>query len=257
MSELYPEVVVVSAMREELSAFVRATTKCVPLGVPEIDLRRAVFRGHNVLLLSTGMGAGRMERAMDRLLRIFSPRRLALVGVAGALTPGLAVGDVVVAERVLDLEPRQPTPSEEITTYVPRLSSAEKHALEKGRVRFGSCATQGRIALSTNDKTMLVRHFQLQAPATVDLESAAFARVASQTELPWIVIRAVSDIATENLPEFFAKCEDAEGGIAQKRVIWQALRRPWLWPQLITLQQRLNLCASQLSATLSLYLNTI
>ena len=59
--------------------------------------------GHTpVILARTGEGRARAMTAAAALLDRFAPRLVVIVGIAGALSPALRPGDLVVADRVCD-----------------------------------------------------------------------------------------------------------------------------------------------------------
>jgi hypothetical protein len=67
----------------------------------------------------------------------------------------------------------------------------------------------------------------------VDMESGAVARAAARYALPFAVLRAVADVASEAIPRAAAITPSGEPDIP--RVLRGLLRRPWELPALIRL----------------------
>ena len=127
------------------------------------------------------MGAAAAARA-GGAIAAGSPRAILAVGFCGALDPALAVGDLVVAERVLD----------EATGDS---FAADPGLLAAAPGRRGVLVSARHIARTPADRARL--------PGTVvDLESAALARAAGAAGVPFLALRAVTDTTRHRLPDF-------------------------------------------------------
>jgi nucleoside phosphorylase len=220
-------VAVVSALEEELA----------PLAL-RLAGRRPAARGRalacragvlDVRLMVTGDGPARGGENARRLLAEVRCRALLGLGVAGGLTPDLAVGDTVVAARILDEGSGrvfQPPPS---------------LWLERGRQFAGAReATAITACAVAGDREAKARLAALAAPpAVVDLESAAWAGAAAAAGVPFAIARVVTDAHDEDLPLDFEALRGAGGGIEGRRVLAAALLRPRSWPALLALRRRL------------------
>ena len=83
--------------------------------------------------------------------------------------------------------------------------------------------------------------------AAVDLESAAFAAAAAARGLPWLILRAISDTATEALPPLLNRCLDEGGAIRRGLLAARLFSQPSTLPQLLQLRQRVRACAAVLA----------
>lgn len=95
-----PPVAVLTALREELSAVLRRahSVEAVVGG----RAYRGWLGGVRAIFAATGDGPPRAERIAAAVCRDFGPAALYGAGIAGALSPALAAGDLVVARRVRD-----------------------------------------------------------------------------------------------------------------------------------------------------------
>jgi adenosylhomocysteine nucleosidase len=84
-------------------------------------------------------------------------------------------------------------------------------------------------------------------PSAVDLESAAYARVAASFGVGYLVLRAISDTADEGLPFDLNLCRDDEGRLDRGKVARQALLHPTSMPELWRLRGRVARSAVRLA----------
>ncbi len=69
----------------------------------------------------------------------------------------------------------------------------------------------------------------------IDLESGGVARTASQSAIPFAVVRAICDPAERDLPPAALLAVDSKGYIGLGRVLWSVLRNPAQVPGLLAL----------------------
>jgi len=155
------------------------------------------------------------------------------IGLAGALSPHLKVGDVVIADRVL--------------------TGAETWDCHEGwRVRLMSRlpqAHQGQIfgsdVIIEQPETKSGLHDATGALA-VDMESQVAARFASARDLPFAVLRVISDDASHVLPPAALVAMKPDGGIALGRVLGSILKRPGQVPALVRTARSSNRAFAEL-----------
>ncbi|GLK71243.1 5'-methylthioadenosine/adenosylhomocysteine nucleosidase [Ancylobacter dichloromethanicus] len=180
--------------------------------------------GHQVVLARAGMGKVNAAIAATLLLERFECRLLLFSGIAGGLDPALSVGDVVIADHVVQHDAGYYSPDEAFVVYqaghLPFFSPYEGlgHAADGeliGRVRTALAdltlaplsATGGERAprlhygrILTGDQFINAeapreRLFRELGGAAVEMEGAAMAQVASAFATPWLVVRTLSDLA--------------------------------------------------------------
>jgi adenosylhomocysteine nucleosidase len=161
------------------------------------------------------------------------------IGLAGALSPLLKVGDVVIADQII-------TGAEEWDCHEGwrvRLMSRLAHA-HQGRL-FGSDV----IIEKAETKSGL--HTATGALA-VDMESQVAARFAHARKLPLAGLRVISDDAMHVLPPAALVAMKPDGGIALGRVLGSLLRRPQQLPSLIRTARTSNKAFAELLRCLDL-----
>ena len=197
--------------------------------------------GEPVVLAATGDGARAAARGLAALLDAAPVGRLLVLGVGGGLSPDLAAGDLVAARRVVEA-------GCEVAAADPVWLAA---AAARGAIP-GTALTAPRILVTPEEKRSAWRGLEAlgsePGPATVDLESAAYARLAAARGIPLLVVRAVVDAASEALPLDFNRCRREEaGGVDEALVVGRALWRPRVWRDLADLRRRLRRSALALA----------
>ncbi|HKC12158.1 MAG TPA: hypothetical protein VKI41_09000 [Vicinamibacteria bacterium] len=220
---------VVTALPEELAPFRKRAANVRAVRVLSCRYFLGDLGGKPVVMTCTGVGRRRADRGARALLDAFSVRGLLGAGVAGGLSPGLRAGEILVGNPVRDAS---------AAVGAPDASWMEAALRSEGAPRPATLLTVDELVWSAAGKASLWRTCSPAQPAAVDLESAAWARVAAEKGIPYLILRAVLDVAEEDLPEFLARCQDPDGGLSRSKVAWHALLRPRLVPDLSALRTR-------------------
>ncbi len=211
--------------------------------------------GAPVALAATGDGAVNARRGLAALVAAVRPTRIVVVGVAGGLSPALSRAAVVAGARVIDEE----------SGAVYEGDAGFLAAAEAVGIPGGCVVSALRIADSAEEKRRLLTlaSARLEAsaganamPAVVDLESAAFAAAATRANLPWLVLRAVSDLGEESLPEILNRSRDDRGSVSRLKVLGGMLRNPGLVRPLLALRGHVDACARALADGVQAVLST-
>ena len=142
------------------------------------------------------------------------------IGLGGALSPLLKVGDVVIAEKII-------TGTEDWDCHAGwrnRLSSRLAHA-HQGQI-FGS-----DVIIDKAD-TKIGLH-DVTGALVVDMESQVAARFAAKRNLPLAALRVISDDAHHVLPSAALVAMRPDGGISIAKVLWSVMKKPAQIPALI------------------------
>ncbi len=155
---------------------------------------RGKLAGHEVVVVHSGVGKVRAAARSQFLIEHFGVERLIFTGVAGALNPELAVGDIVVSDNALQWDFRsvkmEPPRYQADPTLV---ALAVKAAKRLGwRVSVGLVLTGDQPVIKFEHKQELWKTFNGYC---VEMEGAAVAQVCFMNKIPFVLIRAISDLA--------------------------------------------------------------
>lgn len=196
-----------------------------PVSLPVNWARAGRWKGRDVMAIANGAGA---ERAFAAVLVTPRPSVICNIGFCGALDDALRIGDIVVATEVRD-------GTRTYATLVPR-GIAEV-------AESGAVASIGRVAQTAAEK----RNLRATGASIVEMEAAGAARAAEDLGLPFYCIRAVSDLAGEDLENDFNAALLPDGTFSVLRLVTGALASPrQRLGELLRLQQRTALAAKHL-----------
>jgi adenosylhomocysteine nucleosidase len=226
---------VVAALREELAGLEARLGARATARAGDLIILSGTLAGRAVTVASTGDGPIRAARGLAALLAATEPAELWVVGLGGGLSPGLELADLVASAEV-----REGARGEPVRAPLPLPSGLTP----------GTVVTLDRIVSLARDKRSVWEEAGCPAPAVVDLESAAYVRVATAAGVPWCVVRAVSDPTEEDLPLDFESFRDEEGGLQRSRIARHAAMRPAVLRQLLRLRTVVASCAERLADAL-------
>ncbi|HEV8375506.1 MAG TPA: hypothetical protein VGR38_04645 [Candidatus Polarisedimenticolia bacterium] len=232
-------VAILAAMRRELATLEAQTEVSRTWRTPSFRAVHGRLDGIEVVLASTGEGAGNALRGAESLFELFDFERVIIVGVSGAISPSLSPGTLLAAGDVVETGAQVPPPPPE--------GGLLRNALVEAGAIPATFLSSRRILCTAREKAEAIAQLPPGTVAAVDLETAAFARAAGKRGLPYVAIRVVSDSATETLPMDFNALRDPSGALDGRRVALQALFRPWLIAPLWTLRARIRLCSDILA----------
>ncbi|HJO02775.1 MAG TPA: hypothetical protein QGG47_02235 [Acidobacteriota bacterium] len=195
------------------------------------------LRGVQVVLAVTGDGKRNADLGIRRLIQTCAPTRVLAVGLGGALSVDLAVGDLVVSSEVMEGEQ---------TLACPDLQWLEEATLHLD-YDLGRLVTVDEILATPSSKSEWWGRTWRDQPAAADMESACFARVAVAYNLPYLIARAISDAADEVLPDYLEDCRAQDGSIDKRQVFWKTVWRPRSWGSIVRLRSRMRKCAGTLA----------
>lgn len=187
---------VLGAMKEEIAGLRRRVA--LDEDSPEQGCR--IYRGKHedreVVLVQTGIGKRRAERAAELVLERYPVTSLVSLGFGGALTEEAKAGDVIICSTLYEDEGAgSPCPSDA------NLVSLAAQAVVVAEVRLlqGSGVTAASVVSGPTDKEALGKRFSAKV---VDMESYWIGRIASARQVPFLAVRAISDTVADSLPPF-------------------------------------------------------
>ena len=155
------------------------------------------------------------------------------IGLAGALSPHLKVGDVMIAEKIITGAESWDCHAGWRNRLVSRLAHAHQGQLFGSDVIIDQAATKSGLHDATG-------------ALAVDMESQIAARFAHSRNLPLAGLRIISDDATHVLPPAALVAMKPDGGIAIGRVLGSLLRKPTQVPALIRTARASNKAFAEL-----------
>jgi len=196
--------------------------------------------GRRCIAVLAGVGKVAAAITATTMIRTFDVSSLVFVGVAGGVAHGIHVGDVVVARTLLqhDLDasplfPRYEVPLLGITRFTAdaglsdALAAAAEHYIAQvgvGRVHRGLIIS-GDQFVSDSDDVRALRDALPDALA-VEMEGAAIAQVCNAFDVPFAVVRTISDSADDDAGHDFPRFLEERASGYSLGIIERFLQRP-------------------------------
>jgi nucleoside phosphorylase len=176
----------------------------------------ALVAGPDVTVLAGGGDSARLAEDLARL----GPHACGIIsfGTCGGLIQGLRLGDMVIGDRLTGALARDCDPA-----WVQALARVLPQA------RIGTVFADGTLLATAAAKASAATTGAIIA----DMESHLAGEVAARHDLPFAILRCVSDLADAALPPAVAVAMRPDGGLALAAVMGSILRQPGQLPGLI------------------------
>lgn len=223
---------VIGAMESEIKRLLAKMGDC------QVDERYGLrfyvgeLAGQRLVLVKSGVGKVMAARCAQMLIDFYAPDYLVNTGVAGGLSAHLRVGDIVLGAELLqhdfditafgyakgnvnDDEHKSDATlfcADETLLRLAQEAGAGEHRVLRGRIATGDVFVAGKEA-----KAAITAQFAADA---AEMEGAAIAQVAEACGVPFLVIRAISDLAdgsaTESFDTFEQQTADVSAQLLEK-----------------------------------------
>lgn len=197
---------IIGAMSEELEQLLSALTDTTTFDRGGFTLYRGLLAGKWTLVSQCGVGKVNAA-ALAQTLVLEGVTDVICTGVAGALAPGLKVGDVVISRDALQHDadvrtlgyplgvvPGEP-PSWSASEELCAAAVAAAEALGESEVVLGRVVSGDQFIADPERGEFLFNTF---AGVCAEMEGAAVAQVCSRAGVPFVIIRSISDTAGES-----------------------------------------------------------
>jgi adenosylhomocysteine nucleosidase len=217
--------------------------------VPAIDGQVVSRRGPCILwkgrsgiapqwLLRVGVGSERAARGLQWAAEVVRPTVVASTGCGGALRSGIGVGDVVVADTVVDASGRDRGTSAEWRERYHRASVAAGLASHGGRI-----LTSEVMLLDPESKG---RAAEARGALAVEMEAAVLADLCVARGVEFCAARVILDAANVPLAPELPALTNPDGTVSTPALVRALARRPGLLRELLTLRTAMHTCRQAL-----------
>lgn len=213
------ETIFISAMEEEAFALLAALNHRLASTYPETkieaskipfefgDLQLISAGKSEYLVVTSGIGMVNAAAALSTVLTKFDPKLIVCVGSAGGLHPQTRVQDVIIGVEYINSRadatafgyaPGQVPGSPESFKVTAEISTAVDAALTSCAKHFPEINTSSGTMLSSDafvtDINVDATRRLFPTGLSADMESQAYAQVASRFKIPYVAVRGISDL---------------------------------------------------------------
>ena len=213
---------VIGAMESEVAQLRAALKMPEARTVAGLTFYAGTLGENRVVLVRSGVGKVNAARCAQILIDLYEPDYLVNTGIAGGVGEGLAVADVVIGAELVQHDFNavafgyargnicnpahrdEPSVFRSDETLIAAFRAAAGSLVDESRIKTGRIATGDLFVASAEAKRDIAETFGAIA---AEMEGGAIAQVALCAGVPFIVLRAISDLADGSSPASFDEFE--------------------------------------------------
>ncbi len=200
---------IIVAMKEELIEIAKILEDIRTEQKYDLAFFKGKIHNKNIILVESGVGKVNAARVTQVLIDNYKVDSILNVGAAGALDPNLNIGDIVIAEKLIqhDFDITAFNHNKGYITGVGDYIECDKSLVEDilnsaidiediaFKVEKGIIATGDIFCTEISMKNKIYAKFRAKC---VEMEGAAIAQVCYLDKIPFVVIRSISDSPNGN-----------------------------------------------------------
>lgn len=222
-------IAIIGAMAQEVTILIDQLTNAKVTEVAGIAMHSGNINGVPVVITQSGIGKVNATIATAMVIERFSPKAIINTGSAGGIGKGLKVGDVVLGQSVThhDVDvtafgyaigqmAQMPVdyPSNKQLLQVLSVASS---AFPTAQVHQGQIVSGDQFIADSENFATIKQNFP--DAMAVEMEAAAIAQTCHQFNVPFVVVRAISDLADEEASMSFDEFIEQAGKHSAEMVV--------------------------------------
>jgi adenosylhomocysteine/aminodeoxyfutalosine nucleosidase len=200
------KIAIMGAMPEEIEPLLKKVENVKKIEYANNSYYEATYKGKELVIAYSKIGKVFSTLTASTLIEKFGCTKLLFSGVAGAINPELHIGDLIIADKLcqhdLDISifghaygfvPEGAVfveSDKELREVAKKVAKANELKLIEGTI-----ATGDQFVASNERKAFIVEHFQADA---LEMEGASVAVVCDALNVPFFILRAISDTANDD-----------------------------------------------------------
>lgn len=198
---------IIGAMSEEVQGFKKIMKNVEEEKIGTFTFYTGIMHDQDIVLLETGIGKVNAAIGATLMIEAFDVEEIIFTGVAGGVNPDLDLGDVVISKDLIQHDFDTSAFGDKLGV-IPRMESsifeaddelielAEKAGKKlKGKVIVGRVLSGDQFIASPEKIAFLRKEFNGEC---TEMEGAAVGHVCQVLDVPFVVIRTMSDKANSD-----------------------------------------------------------
>ena len=194
---------IIAAMDEEVDSIKKLMSDINIRNIYELEFILGTIHSKNVVLVKCGVGKVNASRTTQILIDNFDLEYVINVGTAGGLSENIEIGDVVIAEKLVqhDFDITAGGHEKGYVSNIGKYFNCDQNLIKKSKEIIdnmnqnfkavtGLIATGDIFVQDIKVKERIKEEFNADC---AEMEGAAIAQVCELDEIPFIVIRSISD----------------------------------------------------------------
>lgn len=221
---------IIGAMDIEVETLKSEITDSDIISVGDMTFYCGKIDGVDVIVVKCGIGKVNAARCAQTLCDKFNVSALINTGIGGGIGDGLSVGDLVIGDSLVQHDfdvtgfgyakgymfsgdKGKPTHYYADKNIIENLKKAAKMHIDEKKIKSGIIAT-GDIFVSDSKTKLDIKN--LFNAMVCEMEGGAIAQTASLNNVPFAVVRAISDLADGSASESYAEFEKETARLSAK-----------------------------------------
>ena len=238
-------IAIFGAVKEEITGIKRAMNISDRVRLGKTDAWPGRWKQQNIVLVRSGVGQHRAEDAVHQIIDHFKPKVLISTGYAGAVQPEMNVGDLLIADSIMEADDKGGRKYFPDPNWLNRARSITSPEGTKAVV--GGLLTVNTVIHDPTTKRELGSNYCVQA---VEMETSAIARVAGNKGLPLLSVRVISDGIDQELLDS-SSFLGSDGEISTLKAGWYVLTHPGSLKSALSLRAQTQFATQILTKFLS------
>lgn len=190
---------IIFAMEEELNTFINLVDVKVEEKVFDLSFKKAIVNNLECIMTICGVGKVNAARTTQIMIDKYSVDCIINIGVAGGISNNLQIGDIVIGERIVQHD-FDITAFNHEKGYIPNIGvfiDCDKNLVSLVREVINENYHLGIIAsgdIFCTDNKMSEKINHKFSALCVEMEGASIAQVCKLDNVPFLVLRSISDI---------------------------------------------------------------
>ncbi len=221
---------IIGAMPQEVELLIASLDNKQVTKIANFNLYHGLINNVPVVIMQSGIGKVNATIATTLLIEKFNPQAIINTGSAGGLGDNLAVGDVVIGTNVAhhDVDvtafgykigqmAQMPIDYPCYKSLIAVAENASKQVNSKNTIHQGLIVSGDQFIASSEQFAKIKQNFP--SVLAVEMEACAIAQTCYQFNVPFVVIRAISDLANEQASVSFDEFIELAGKQSAEMVI--------------------------------------
>ncbi|MCL2481588.1 MAG: 5'-methylthioadenosine/adenosylhomocysteine nucleosidase [Spirochaetaceae bacterium] len=192
---------VLCAMKEEVSEIIEKLDVLEKYNFFGMDFYRGILCNHETIVGMTGVGKVMAAIVTQKMIDVFLPKKVIFSGIAGCLSKDIDIGDIVISADTMqhDMDASAlgfkigeiPYTGIRLIEADPEMINAAKNfKAGNSKIILGRILTGDRFIAKLEERNYLAAEMEGVA---VEMEGAAAAITAKLNNIPFLIIRVISD----------------------------------------------------------------
>ena len=195
---------IIAAMKEEMQEIKKIMQEIEEIKIKELIFFKGKINNNIIILVEAGIGKVNAARVTQLMIDKFEIERIINVGSAGSANNELKIGDIVIGKRLVqhDFDITAFGHPKGFITNIGQYVESDSELISKMeqtilklsqnefKIKIGTIASGDIFCTEPKMKEKIRTKFNADA---IEMEGAAIAQVCKLNEIPFIVIRSISD----------------------------------------------------------------